>query len=62
MNRDWHNQHKMPEHATGNERIAWHLEHTKNCACRPMPAGLLPKLSERQRSQIEAPRSAGKQR
>ncbi len=37
LNRDWHLKHKMPEKATMAERIAWHLEHQKNCQCRAMP-------------------------
>jgi hypothetical protein len=45
MNRDWHYKHKMPEKATTNERIQWHLEHAKNCACRPIPEGLLAKMN-----------------
>ena len=45
MNREWHDMHKMPEKATVNERIQWHMEHAKNCACRPIPEGLLAKMS-----------------
>jgi hypothetical protein len=46
MNREWHKQHAMPSGATEKQRIEWHIEHTKNCACRPFPQGLLAKLSE----------------
>jgi len=52
MNREWHEQHKMPENATAKERIDWHLEHTRNCACRPFPSKLLEKLNADQRSAI----------
>jgi hypothetical protein len=52
MNREWHKQHKMPGTTTENERIEWHIEHTRNCSCRGFPEGLLPKLSEKQRAQI----------
>lgn len=44
MNREWHDNHKMPEKATPNERIQWHMEHAKNSACRPIPKGLLAKM------------------
>ncbi len=37
MNREWHKEHKMPAGATEKERIEWHLEHARNCACRPIP-------------------------
>jgi hypothetical protein len=46
MNREWHKQHAMPSGATEKQRIEWHMEHTKNCACRPFPQRLLAKLSE----------------
>ncbi len=46
MNREWHKQHEMPRGATAEERIEWHLEHTKNCACRPFPKGLLAKMEK----------------
>jgi hypothetical protein len=46
MNRDWHERHKMPENATTQERIKWHLEHANQCGCRPIPQGLLARMSE----------------
>ncbi len=52
MNREWHKQHAMPSGATEKQRIKWHLEHTRNCACRPFPRGLLAKLSEAEKRQI----------
>ena len=55
MNREWHKQHKMPRTMTSKERVEWHLEHTRNCSCRPFPKGLLPRLSEEQRSAISHP-------
>ena len=45
MNREWHKLHKMPAGTTEKQRIAWHLEHTAHCACRPFPEGLLDKLT-----------------
>ena len=54
MNKEWHKEHKMPDGPTEKERIKWHLEHTKNCACRPMPRELLAKLSEEQRVEVKA--------
>jgi hypothetical protein len=52
MNKEWHKQHTMPTRATEKERIEWHLEHTKNCACRPFPPGLMAKLSEADHSNL----------
>ena len=37
LNKEWHLTNRMPRNATIEERIAWHLEHSKNCGCRPIP-------------------------
>ncbi len=42
MNARWHEQHALPKDASLAERIAWHREHQRRCACRPIP----PKLQE----------------
>ena len=41
MNSDWHKKHVLPKAASLDERIAWHREHRKRCACRPIPQKLL---------------------
>jgi hypothetical protein len=48
INKEWHEQNKMPRNANEDQRIQWHLEHTKNCSCRPMPVGVL-KLARQKR-------------
>lgn len=40
INREWHAEHRMPERATPDERIAWHLAHSQHCRCRPIPHGV----------------------
>jgi len=45
MNTQWHAQHRLPKGASLEQRIAWHREHQKRCACRPIP----PKLQEQMR-------------
>ncbi len=42
MNATWHVAHPMPSKPTEAQRVAWHVEHTAHCACRPMPAKLRP--------------------
>jgi uncharacterized protein YdhG (YjbR/CyaY superfamily) len=37
MNADWHKQHVLPKGASLDQRMAWHREHEKRCACRPIP-------------------------
>ena len=39
-NKLWHAENRMPTNPTSEQRIAWHLEHAKNCQCRPVPAGV----------------------
>ena len=39
--RQWHAQNRMPKNATPQQRVEWHLEHAKHCACRPIPASVL---------------------
>jgi uncharacterized protein YdhG (YjbR/CyaY superfamily) len=41
MNAEWHKKHVLPRGASLDERIAWHREHQKGCACRPIPSKLL---------------------
>lgn len=44
INKEWHSKNKMPKNATEDQCIKWHLEHEKNCNCRPMPIKLKEKL------------------
>jgi uncharacterized protein YdhG (YjbR/CyaY superfamily) len=41
MNSTWHTQHVLSKAASLEQRIAWHREHQKRCACRPIPSKLL---------------------
>jgi len=47
MNKEWHKQNHMPKRATLERRIHWHLAHTKNCACRPIPKKLFEEIQKR---------------
>jgi hypothetical protein len=40
INEEWHKKNKMPAKASDDQRIAWHLEHVKNCSCMPIPKGV----------------------
>jgi hypothetical protein len=44
INATWHARHRMPTHPTLDERIAWHLEHERQCACREIPVALLAEM------------------
>ena len=47
LNKEWHLAHPMPKNATFEERIEWHLEHSKNCGCRPIPEKLKAEIKKR---------------
>ncbi|HEY1861010.1 MAG TPA: hypothetical protein VGG61_11680 [Gemmataceae bacterium] len=40
LNKAWHEKHRMPANATGEQRMQWHLARRKHCCCRPIPAKL----------------------
>lgn len=40
MNKAWHATNPMPPKATHAQRIRWHAEHARACACRPVPDSL----------------------
>lgn len=44
INKEWHLKNKMPKNPTLEERIKWHTEHAKNCACREMPDSIRKKI------------------
>jgi uncharacterized protein YdhG (YjbR/CyaY superfamily) len=41
MNAEWHKKHALGKDASNEKRMAWHREHQKRCACRPIPPKLL---------------------
>jgi hypothetical protein len=53
INRAWHERHRMPERATLDDRVAWHVEHASVCGCRPMPRTVVDELARRDRVQQE---------
>lgn len=46
INKQWHEKNKMPKNPTLEERIKWHIEHAKQCGCRPIPESLLSKIKD----------------
>ena len=47
INREWHEAHRMPKNASEDERIAWHIDHAKNCGCRKIEGKLAELLQRR---------------
>lgn len=47
INREWHESNRMPKNPTDDQRIQWHIEHAKNCSCRPIPQGVIKLMQEK---------------
>ncbi len=47
INREWHEKHKMPKNPSEEQRIAWHLDHARNCGCRKIDGGVAALLAAR---------------
>ncbi len=47
MNEGWHSAHPMPKDPTFDQRVAWHMEHARECGCRPMPDTLKREIERR---------------
>ncbi|HEY7269954.1 MAG TPA: hypothetical protein VH951_09020 [Dehalococcoidia bacterium] len=47
INAEWHRQNRMPKNPTKEQRYHWHLEHSKNCNCRPISGKLLEEMKAR---------------
>ena len=45
FNKEWHLAYRMPKNATMQQRINWHIEHQKNCSCRPIPQKILDEIN-----------------
>ncbi|MES2330691.1 MAG: hypothetical protein V4539_13895 [Bacteroidota bacterium] len=46
-NKAWHLANRMPKNPTPEQRMHWHLEHSKHCNCREMPPKLKAILIEK---------------
>jgi hypothetical protein len=47
LNKEWHLANPMPQHPTIDQRIAWHWEHKKHCACRDIPIKIKEEMKRR---------------
>ncbi len=47
INAEWHRANKMPKNPTLDQRIKWHLEHARNCSCRPLAGKILEEIKKR---------------
>jgi hypothetical protein len=47
INAEWHARHKMPKNPTMDQRVKWHLEHSRHCGCRPLSGHVLEEFKKR---------------
>lgn len=47
LNRDWHDAHELGQGAPMDARVAWHLEHARECGCREVPRTVREELARR---------------
>jgi len=47
MNEAWHKNNVMPKNASFEQRVKWHLDHQKNCSCRPIPEKLVDEMKKK---------------
>jgi hypothetical protein len=47
INAKWHIANKIPKNPAVDQQIIWHLEHVKNCTCRPLGGKILEKIKKR---------------
>ncbi|MBI2658789.1 hypothetical protein HYX05_01645 [Candidatus Woesearchaeota archaeon] len=47
INKQWHKKHRMPKNPSLQQRVRWHLAHSKNCACRPVPEKLKKEIKKK---------------
>ena len=40
LNKEWHRSHRMPQGATREQRIKWHVAHAAACGCRAIPESI----------------------
>lgn len=47
MNGKWHKANRMPKNATTAQKMQWHVNHARECSCRPIPKTIQAKMLER---------------
>ena len=47
INKSWHKKNPIPKNLTLEQRIQWHVNHERECNCRPIPDNIKIKLLER---------------
>ncbi len=47
INKEWHKKNKIPSGPNLKEKVQWHVDHIRECGCRPVPKKIKDILKER---------------
>lgn len=47
INREWHLKNRVPDRANLNQKIQWHVDHTRICGCRSIPEKIKVEMAKR---------------
>jgi hypothetical protein len=47
INAEWHSKNRMPKYPTVDQRVKWHMEHSRYCSCRPLSGKILEEIKKR---------------
>jgi hypothetical protein len=47
INAIWHLANEMPKNPTLDMRVKWHVDHARNCQCRPLHGKILEEVKKR---------------
>jgi hypothetical protein len=47
INAAWHRANRMPRNPSLDQRVAWHLEHARNCGCRAISGAMRDEILRR---------------
>ena len=47
INKEWHEKNRMPKNPTLDQRVTWHVDHTRNCQCRKLEGKMLEEINKR---------------
>jgi hypothetical protein len=50
INATWHAKHRLPQGATLDQRVAWHIAHARWCGCRAVPPRIRAEIARRRRA------------
>lgn len=54
INKDWHSKNRMPAKAKPAQKLQWHVNHARECGCRPIPGPIKLLMKERKPKLIVA--------